>query len=757
MATTSLDINTKRVVDPRIQPRPVPSYLVPIGPKQNQYYMVNNSAISSSYVAFNNLTTLGADRAYLDTFELLITAKLKFEGYNTSSENQGLLPRPEEWTFESFPFAKCCDIIRVNVNGTAFFSYPMQYLRAKERYWDEKRLNESYGNVCPCNKPYTSNEIGYATQGEVDTSDTDVNYPFHIDKMRESMKNYPYRLSEANYGYAFTSTGANGTTNNDIVPRAWAPMGSNWTKGCIFTATDGTELSPATGQPNAKRSYTEFLASPYTAPSEMTQTKVNTETTIKTGSHYTKEIIVQWREPVFCSPFSSRYDETFGRPLYNITSLDLSFNIQGLNNMVRYDGRTITKCDISLDNVQLLFQVLTLPTGLTRPPSSTIPYRRFIPYLTDFDTNTRNSYGYSEGASDGHCREIKMTSGQYTLNEIPAAIWIFAAPTKACYQTNEADGWLDYLKTQTFTTAELAKLIPGYNVNNHQGDGGVAFPDRIVTAEWTAGVSNMVSAHSCNKCALPMTHISIAMANTTQLLNTAKPADLYRIAKNNGCRDSFTCAMRPYYPNRNAITRMANAAFSGVGTYLRLIPGVDLILPEQDLIPGANANNMVFQVEDARFLVPDNYPYNFRHFALWILFEYVGVATLSPGQGQIVMNPLGDGRTAASAEIIPAPEDLEGESQVDGVGSGWWDKVKNFATKAHNWVKENKIISKVLPVARQVANLVPGGQAATPYLDKADAMAKKYGYGMKRPSPTGGAVRAAGCMGAGVMGMGDFV
>ena len=138
-------VKTVQFVDPRIEPQPDPVYDYVIGPMQNQYYKIPASGLSDSNITFNNLTTLGVDRAYLDTFEIELTCDFTFQlstpGYDanpgsyewTEALQTEICPAPDEWTFQSFPFNTCCDEARVNINGGAFFSQPMCYVRAKER------------------------------------------------------------------------------------------------------------------------------------------------------------------------------------------------------------------------------------------------------------------------------------------------------------------------------------------------------------------------------------------------------------------------------------------------------------------------------------------------------------------------------------------------------------------------------------------------------------------------------------------------
>ena len=663
-------ISTVRLIDPRIEPQPDPLYSVTTGPKQNQFYILPPSGISNSYITFNNLTTLGTDRAYLDTFELEITATITM---NIAAGQTQIRPYPftELWTFESFPFNKCCEEIRVNINGGAFFSQPLSYLRAKERYWDTKRLAESYANVCPYHKPLLQHESGckqWVTTNPYLGNLVGHDGSMNIYTLMSTATGYitgglglPARCGQSvGKGYAPTEAGVMSAPNNSIVPNNYE--------------------------------------SSMTPPSTTT-------------------ITVRWREPIFASPFSSRLDETYGRPLYNITSMDLAFNMQDLGNMIRVVDPVVTSYSINLDNVRLCYQVETLPPNFSAPSMTVVPYRRLVPYITDAP---------DEMSTNG-TTHVTMTSGVYTLNEIPTAIWVFAAPTKAALQGNLPD---------TINYCAFAN------------QSGTSNPTKFNTQ------SNM---YGFNKLFGFMTNISISCANTTQILNTASVHDLYRIAKANGCKDSFedwsnidphssttwtTLAVNPADTTGPDITYQMPRPFrraAGAGSVLRLIPGTDIVLPEQELIPGANANNLVFQVS-ATFDIPACYGNNYRKYSLWLLFEYVGVATITPGQCQISMNPLGNGSVMNSAPVVSAAETAAAapESTTDMVeGSGLWDKIKSGLRSVSKLAKKTGLVSKALKFVPHVGDT----------LSKA-ASAMGYGFGgVKRPRLEGGAV----------MGMGDFI
>ena len=295
---------------------------------------------------------------------------------------------------------------------------------------------------------------------------------------------------------------------------------------------------------------------------------------------------------------------------------------------------------------------------------------------------------------------------------MPTAIWVFCAPCKADLQTNEEDSYW-----------------PGQGAANNN--------NVMAGGNWDT-----------NKLFGYIKKINISMANTTQILATADVPDLYRIAKANGCEDSYWswAGNDIIAPNSLSYTRFSTHAadqgttkfggqlqrrmYYGAGSVLRLKPGVDLIVPDQALIPGANANNMVFQCT-AQFEIP---PHSKQHsrYSLWLLFEYVGVAAISPGQCEITMNPLGTGDVMAVSPVMSATSEA-----TEGVleGSGFWDKVKRAARIAGQ-LADDGIISTIL-------KRIPGAEGASDW-------AKKHGFGepgTKRP-------RGGACNGGAVIGKG---
>lgn len=721
---TQATVKTVQFLDPRIEPQPDPVYDYVIGPTQNQYYKIPCSGLSNTSITFNNLTTLGVDRAYLDTFEIELKAEITFTT-NRTDDNTAIMHETRDnvdyidtllnsdyITFDSFPLNKCIEQARVNINGGAFFSEPLSYLRAKEHYMDQTRLSRSYANICPSLRPVSQTE-----------SMRNYNESRTTQETNSMLLQYGTRLPTCETAHGQNTLGGDlyGGSNNSIIN-----LGSpKYVKAYSYTAEGvQSETTVCVGYENFYRETKELTKND----------RLNTYFTNKI------KLIVTWREPLMCSPFSSRYDATYGRPLYNITSMDITLNMQDLGNMLRVVnvqnltpnnlGATvanqtveyITDYSVNIKSAQLCYQVMTIPPVLNKPLTTLVPYRRFVPYITDYYPNSTAGDGSAQANAsvipvDG--ADIILHSGVYTFNEVPTAIWVFVAPSKSILQKNNGD-----------------KYVPA--------------------AADASAYATRVSSWDTNKQFAFIKNVNFTLANTTQILSTAEPYDLYRIAQANGCDDSFLswngnnrlatdtdslCNFSQLVSSRAAAgavptnnvcyTQTAEIRPFGCGSVLRLKPGVDLIIPDQPLIPGANANNMVFQAHVNAHIPPhsaDNGTY-----ALWLLFEYVGVAAISPGQCEITMNPLGSGEIMAVSPVVSATsEETEGKLE----GSGFWDSVKR-AAKIAQQLGEDGIVSMIL-------KRIPGAEKATEW-------AQKHGLGEPAEKrPRGGACRGGAVIGKGL-------
>lgn len=436
------------------------------------------------------------------------------------------------------------------------------------------------------------------------------------------------------------------------------------------------------------------------------------------------------REPIFCSPFSSRLDKNYGSPLYNISSIDFTFTLNDLRNMLSISkALPLNFFSVTIKSAQLCYDVLTVPNGTTLPDTIQRPFIQRTQYITDATWQTPNAGTLATTPQT-------ITSGVYTLGTVPTAIWLAVAPTQSTYQTytsNSTDG--------TFTQYR-------------------------------------------NKVFGNITHINLSLGNTTQILNTASIWDIYRTCKANGLQDDWfgfannTGRFVDYF-YKTAISDSSTPwlnIWSGerVGSVLRLIPGIDILIPDNMLVPSSNAKQMNFQAEVQFVMDTDSNstitPPNLK-LSLWIIFEYSGVLTLSPGHGDLDMMPVKDMVNAIeTAAALPTftPSEVIGEELPSGEagtisGTGWWDNFKRGFRSFWDKIKRSglirtttDVVTDMLPTKYKVlkAPLVKLSESieGNGYMDVDEDDRVAYGSG----------ARGLGAMGMGVHGgavasLNDFI
>lgn len=329
---------------------------------------------------------------------------------------------------------------------------------------------------------------------------------------------------------------------------------------------------------------------------------------------------ITFREPVLCSPFNQRLDELYQSPLFNVTSIDIVYQLNNLTRMILpafvnnvFDQGTGTQyqcvpyknlipqfTSINITAAQLCFNVASMPTGMTVPPILQLPYYDNVCYVTNANVQA------------GTTGVVSITSGVYTLAQVPTAIYVFVSENQL-YRSN-----------------------------------GNAF----------------VSSYC------PIRDINITMGNNTQLLTTTTEFDRYNMALANGLEDvsweEFTSSQLTPPDSNTANSRNYTQGERGNKCILRLIPGVDLLIPDKRLVGGSDAEQMVFQVRlnaDVTGTPNGSQPY----LALWVMFEYCGVLTIEPVHASIDMlpikgalPPIGNVDTVASSNVERASGGGEG-------------------------------------------------------------------------------------------------
>ena len=155
--------------------------------------------------------------------------------------------------------------------------------------------------------------------------------------------------------------------------------------------------------------------------------------------------------------------------------------------------------------------------------------------------------------------------------------------------------------------------------------------------------------------------------------------------------------------------------FFGVGSVIRIIPGIDLCSGgEQTLIGGMKITH-----ETIRFHVTFR-PLNMFDpeikYPLYVAFEYNGIFTITPGFCDLAMIHIDSYNQIANAQRAP-------RYRISRIyGKGFLGKVKGIANGVNNLAKKTGVVSSVLSMVP-----LPGAQTA--------AMATSalgYGYGGSR-------------------------
>ena len=159
---------------------------------------------------------------------------------------------------------------------------------------------------------------------------------------------------------------------------------------------------------------------------------------------------------------------------------------------------------------------------------------------------------------------------------------------------------------------------------------------------------------------------------------------------------------------------MLNNEFFGVGSVIRIIPGIDLCSGgEQTLIGGMKITN-----ETIRFHVKYR-PLNMFDkvkYSLFVAFEYNGICTITPGFCDLAMIHIDSYNQIANAQRAP-------RYRISRIyGKGFLDKVKGIANGVNNFAKKTGVVSSVL-------SMVPHPAAKTAAMA---ASALGYGYGGSR-------------------------
>ena len=189
-----------------------------------------------------------------------------------------------------------------------------------------------------------------------------------------------------------------------------------------------------------------------------------------------------------------------------------------------------------------------------------------------------------------------------------------------------------------------------------------------------------IGATADASCFAKISHVNLTMGNNTQLLNTLNESDLYRISTANGLADYNRIKWgggllkdTPFVAETNGyVVDLLKSS----GNILRLTPGIDITLPDRELVPGSQGEKIVFQISvDATDLhVTNTCPSPVTNvYTLYVVFQYGGIFTMVLGAGALDMIPIKSAQEALAAPIVRVPATPSAAFTQDVNGAGIWD------------------------------------------------------------------------------------
>lgn len=378
------------------------------------------------------------------------------------------------------------------------------------------------------------------------------------------------------------------------------------------------------------------------------------------------------REPVMVEPLDYYSSKGGSKTMNNVTNLDLEYNFNNLRNMIQFNcgalyamssKKSLNKAhkdieegatdwwnayiekyldsilEVKIEEAELVFDVAT-PDVPTKTP-----------FVTDYVEYNRYETISSEVPDVSKCRTDKsltfeIKSDIYPLAYMPNSIYLWVAPNSA---TRYGSG-------MRCTLSDTYAQITG---------------------------------------------VEIDYGNLSKLCHHYNEKDLFLMALRNGLEDrtyvDWTRTNKVFYhplpkyadkTNSAYLSQISVNEFFGVGSVLRMIPGIDICSGgEQTLIGGMRVTN-----ETIRFTVkyrPLNMTQDLKY-SLYVAFEYNGICTITPGFCDLAMIHIDSYNQLANAEKAP-------RYKISRIyGKGLWDKTKDFFRKTNQFMKKHHIPSTVL-------------------------------------------------------------
>lgn len=519
------------------------------------------------------------------------------------------------------------------------------------------------------------------------------------EKLRDACNFCPHRKPNVQTTYEYAG-GKNGGRS------PWINPGTTYDGDC------GNESGPYNIKWSITTTNTELKDWGYTKDLEHDD---NIDKTTSKGPCKIKGTLSFWmREPVLAEPLDFFSQKGATRTMYNLTEIDLEYNFNNLRNMFIFNrGAIADKTPAFINKVA------------------------FSIYDRTYDVNKKDWYNdvIEHNLSSG--MSVSITDANLLLDVATPQL-----PTDLPFVT-------DYVEYKRFETLALSPIKVANVLNDrdkiYQIDSDIYslayMPNSIYI--WVAPNDATVTGtdYRCvyNNTYAQITGLEIDYGNLSNLGNHYDEQDLYLMAVRNGLEDrtfaDWTRTTRNFYEynagdmevatDSAGVKKICDREFFGVGSVLRVIPGVDICSGgEVTLIGGMKITNetMRFHVKYRPLnMFDDNITYS-----LFVAFEYNGICTFTPHFCDTAMIHIDSFNQIADAERAPRYK----LSKI--YGKGVWDKIKSGLSKVNNFAKKTGVVSKVMSMVPHPAAQM-GAMAA-------NAMGYGYGAGRRSTRMRGGRV-----------------
>lgn len=410
------------------------------------------------------------------------------------------------------------------------------------------------------------------------------------------------------------------------------------------------------------------------------------------------KIQITWKTPneifssCFCLPIMN--DEAYignSRFVFNVTpesNATLTFPAL-LERGTDYNGINVNDWTINskIENIKCLIGIITLPDTRIVPEVNTYNW-------IDYDVKKK---AYSIGGNPNQPTKERFFSDNFSLSTVPHGILIWASPT---------------------TNGRLYSNILGTS----SGTPNTAIP-----------------VFSLPDIFLPISNVSLDIANQTNVMSNYSPEQLFQINCDNGYKfyNYSNTGMGGNYISSQSFSNDTNLNVlfpRGAPLYLKF--GKNIELSDSSISPGTGLNFNVSYNLDVLNMTP-----NAMDFTVTTIFIYEGVFTIGVEKGSSFATSLLTRQNvidAATSNVAIDSSALEDDHYLGGtlIAGSFWNKIKRAFKKGTNLVKDivsNEHVKNILKEALEASKAanVPGVGLVEYAVDKApEAMRALKGKGL---------------------------